>query len=171
MDTNKPTEIAHGGSRAFEGAFNFPMFRRLGREIDFLFDRFGLERALFEPAETVWTPDVEMFRRDNAVVIRADVPGMKKDDFTVEIVDGQVFLRGERKQEKEEKKDNYYRAERTYGAFVRALPLPEGVKVDEAKAALHDGVLEITLPTTKLEEKKRTLVIEEPGPAAATKAA
>jgi HSP20 family protein len=168
MDTNKPTEIAHRESRAFEGAFNVPMFRRLGREIDFLFDRFGLERALFEPAQTVWTPDVEMFRRDNAVVIRADVPGMKKDDFTVDIVDGQVFLRGERKQEKEEKNDNYYRAERTYGAFVRALPLPEGVQVDEAKAALHDGVLEITLPTTKREEKKRTLVIEEPGPAAAT---
>jgi HSP20 family protein len=173
MDTKKPvrTELEPALPRGFEGAFNFPMFRRLGREIDFLFDRFGLEQRFFDPAETVWTPDVEMFRRDNAIVIRADVPGMKKEDFTVEIADGQIVLRGERKQEKEEKKDGYYRAERTYGSFLRTLALPEGVKVEEAKAALHDGVLEVTVPTTKVEEKKRTLVIEEPTPKATKHAA
>jgi HSP20 family protein len=145
------------------------MFRRLGREIDFLFDRFGLERTFREPAETIWTPDVEMFQRDNALVFRADVPGMTKDDLTIELTDGQLVLRGERKQEKEEKKEGYYRAERTFGAFYRTLPLPEGTKWDEAKATLKDGVLEVVVPTTKIEEVKRTLVIEEPAPVKATK--
>jgi HSP20 family protein len=176
MDTKKPmkAELAPTGPNLFEGTFNFPMFRRLGREIDFLFDRFGLERAFFEPAETVWTPDVEMFRRDNTIVVRADVPGMTKNDLTIEVAEGQLVLRGERKQEKEEKKEGYYRAERTYGAFYRTLPLPEGVKVEEAKATIKDGVLEVTVPAPKAEEKKRTLAIEEPAPAApaaATKAA
>ena len=161
------------GTNLFEGTFNFPMFRRLGREIDFLFDRFGLERNFFEPAETVWTPDVEMFRRDNAIVVRADVPGMTKNDLTIEVTDGQLVLRGERKQEKEEKKEGYYRAERTYGAFYRTLPLPEGVKLDDAKATIKDGVLEVTVPAPAkvVEEKKRTVAIDEPAPAATTKAA
>jgi HSP20 family protein len=173
MDTKErvKTDIAPTPANPFEGAFNFPMFRRFGREIDFLFDRFGLERKLFEPAETVWTPDVEMFRRDNAIVLRADVPGMTKNDLTVEVRDGHVVLRGERKHEKEEKKEGYYRAERTYGAFYRTLPLPDGVNVDEAKATMKDGVLEVTIPAAKLEERKRTLVIDEPGPATTTKAA
>ena len=173
MDTKKPgrTEVERALPKTFEGAFNFPMFRSLGREIDFLFDRFGLERTFFEPAETVWTPDVEMFRRDNTIVVRADVPGMKREDVSVEIAEGQVVLRGERKQEKEEKKDGYYRAERTYGSFYRTLTLPEGVTVDEAKATLKDGVLEVTLPTAKVEDKKRTLAIEEPVPAATKHAA
>jgi HSP20 family protein len=173
MDTKKPTrtEIVPKVPNLFEGAFNFPMFRRLGREIDFLFDRFGLERTLVEPAETMWTPDLEMFRRDNAIVVRADVPGMTKNDVTVEVADGQLVLRGERKQEKEEKKEGYYRAERSFGAFYRTLPLPEGVRLDEAKATIKDGVLEVTVPAAKLEEKKRTLAIEELAPTATTKAA
>lgn len=170
MDTKKPTrtELMPTGTHLFEGTFNFPMFRRLGREIDFLFDRFGLERSFFEPAETVWTPDVEMFRRDNAIVVRADVPGMSRNDLTIEITDGQLVLRGERKHEKEEKKEGYYRAERTYGTFYRTLPLPDGVKVEEAKATIKDGVLEVTIPAPKIEETKRTLTIEEPTPATKT---
>jgi HSP20 family protein len=173
MDTKKPTkgEIVPRVPTLFEGTFNFPMFRRLGREIDFLFDRFGLERTFVEPAETVWTPDIEMFRRDDTIVVRADVPGMTKNDLTVEVTDGQLVLRGERTQEKEEKKEGFYRAERTYGAFYRMLPLPEGVKLDEAKATIKDGVLEVTVPATKVEETKRTLAIEEPAKIAVTKAA
>jgi HSP20 family protein len=170
MDANKPVtrEIESRVPSVFEGAFTFPMFRRLGREIDFLFDRFGLERNFVEPVETVWTPDLEMFRRGADIVVRADVPGMKKEDVTVELADGQLMLRGERKQEKEEKNEGYYRAERTYGSFYRTLTLPEGAKVDEAKAVIRDGVLEVVIPTTKVEEKKRTLAIEEGTPATKT---
>jgi HSP20 family protein len=170
MDTNKPVrrEIEPQVPSLFEGAFTFPMFRRLGREIDFLFDRFGLERNFVEPVETVWTPELEMFRRGADIVVRADVPGLKKEDVTVELADGQLMLRGERKQEREEKNEGYYRAERTYGSFYRTLTLPEGAKVDEAKAVIRDGVLEVVIPTTKVEDKKRRLVIEEPTPATKT---
>jgi HSP20 family protein len=164
-------DVAPAPLDLFEGTFTFPLFRRLGREIDFLFDRFGLERNIFEPAATMWTPDVEMFQRGTELVIRADVPGMKKEDVTVELTDGQLTLRGERKQEKEEKKEGYYRAERTYGSFLRTLPLPEGVNVDDARAVIRDGVLEIVVPTTKVEEKKRTLAIEEPAADKKVKAA
>jgi HSP20 family protein len=166
MDTKtlmKP-EVGLRAPTVFEGAFNFPLFRRLGREIDFLFDRFGLERTIFEPAETMWTPDVEMFQRGAEVVIRADVPGLKKEDIAVDMSDGMVTLRGKRSHEKEENKEGYFRAERSYGSFYRTLPLPEGVKADEAKAIIRDGVLEIIVPTVKVEEKKRTLTIEEPKP-------
>ena len=166
MDTKKltKTELMPTGTHLFEGTFNFPMFRRLGREIDFLFDRFGLERSFFEPADTIWTPDLEMFRRDDAIVIRADVPGLTRNDVTIEVTDGQLVLRGERKQEKEEKNESYYRAERTYGAFYRTLPLPDGLKVEEAKATIKDGVLEVIVPAPKVEATKRTLTIEEPAP-------
>jgi HSP20 family protein len=129
------------------------------------------ERSIFEPAGTMWTPDVEMFQRGDELVIRADVPGMRKEDVTVEMSDGQLMLRGERKQEKEEKKDGYYRAERTYGTFYRILPMPAGAKIDEAKAVMREGVLEIIGPTTTIEEKTRTLSIEEPAPAKTGKAA
>ncbi len=173
MDTNKPVrrEIEPQVPSLFEGAFTFPMFRRLGREIDFLFDRFGLERNFVQPVETVWTPDLEMFRRGGDIVVRADIPGMKKEEVTVELADGQLMLRGERKQEKEEKNEGYYRAERTYGSFYRTLTLPEGAKVDEAKAVIRDGVLEVVIPTTKVEDKKRRLVIDEAAPPKTIKAA
>jgi HSP20 family protein len=161
-------DVEARGEGVLEGTFNLPLFGRFGREIDFLLDRFGLERRIFEPAATMWTPDVEMFEKGTELVIRADVPGMKREDITVELTDGYVTLRGERKQEKEEHKEGYYRAERTYGSFYRMLPLPEGVKVNEAKAVIRDGVLEITMPTTKVEQNKRTLTIEEPAPAKAT---
>lgn len=161
-------EVEPRGLRFFEGPFDLPLFRRLGRELDVLFDRFGLERSALDPPATMWTPDVEMFQKGAEVVIRVDVPGMKKEDVTVEVTDGSLTLRGARKEEKEEKKEGYYRAERTYGSFYRVLPLPEGVKVDEAKAVIRDGVLEITMPATKVEEKKRTLAIEEPTPATKT---
>ena len=164
----KPPD-APTGANLFEGSFNFPLFRRLGREIDFLFDRFGIERNIFEPAETVWTPDIEMFRRGSEIVVRADMPGLTKDDVTIELSEDQLILRGERKQEKEEKSEGYYRAERTYGSFYRALPLPDGVKLDQTKATMTDGVLEIVMPAAKVEEKKRTIAIEEPAASQTTK--
>src|SRR5687768_5368522 len=79
---------------------------------------FGLERRIFEPAATMWTPE-EVFEKGTELVFRADVPGMKREDVTVELTDGYVTLRGERKQEKEQKKDGYHRAKRTYGSFYR----------------------------------------------------
>jgi HSP20 family protein len=155
----------------FEGTFGFPLFERLSRELDGLFGRFPLEPTLFERKPTFWTPEVEMFTKDNTLFVRADLPGLKKEDVTVEVTDEHITIRGERKREKEEKGEGYYRAERSYGSFYRELPLPEGAKIETAKAEVRDGVLEITMPMMKAEEKKRKLEITEPVPEKVTTAA
>jgi HSP20 family protein len=87
------------------------------------------------------------------------------------VTEDSLIISGERKQEKEEKREGFYRAERTYGSFYRELPLPEGVKSENAKALVHDGVLEISMPMTKIEEKKRRVEIKEAAAAKETKAA
>jgi HSP20 family protein len=162
--TNKPVKFEATVPKPwtwFEGAFDLPLFRRMNSELESLFDRFGTDRRFFERTEAAWTPDVEMFEKDNTLYVRADVPGLKKEDITVEMTDDHLVLRGERKHEKEEKGEGFYRAERSYGSFYRALPLPDGVKMEHAKATVHDGVLEVTMPVAKVEEKKRWLEIHE----------
>src|SRR5690349_11359756 len=138
----------------FEGSVGFPLFQRLSRELDAMFNSFGIEKTFTEPVTAVWTPDVEMFTKDNELIIRADVPGLKKEDISIELTEDSLLLKGERKFEKEQKKEGYYRTERTYGSFYRTLPLPEGVKIENAKAQVHDGVLEITVPMVKVVTKK-----------------
>lgn len=154
----------------FEEGFGFPLFQRLSRELDEMFNNFGIAKFT-EPVPTAWTPDVEMFTKNNELIVRADIPGLKKEDITIEVTEDALVLKGERKFEKEEKKEGFYRAERTYGSFYRSLPLPEGVKIDLAKAVVHDGVLEITVPMTKVEAKTKKLEITEAPAAKTVKAA
>ncbi|MCD6137798.1 MAG: Hsp20/alpha crystallin family protein [Deltaproteobacteria bacterium] len=99
-----------------------------------------------------WSPDVDIYETDKAVVLKADLPGIKKEDLSVEVKDNILTLRGERKFEKEVKRDNYYRAERAYGSFQRAFSLPATVRGDKIKAKFKNGVLEIEIP--KIEEAK-----------------
>lgn len=155
----------------FEGGFGFPLFQRLSRELDDMFNTFGIERNFTAPSVPVWTPDVEMLTKNNELIIRADVPGLKKEDLTIELTEEALVLKGERKHEKEEKGEGFYRTEMTYGTFYRSLPLPEGVKIDLAKAVVHDGVLEITVPMVKVEAKTKKLEITEAPPAKTVKAA
>jgi HSP20 family protein len=155
----------------FEGSFGFPLFQRLSRELDDMFNTFGLERNFYEPVNSGWTPEVEMFMKGNELIVRADVPGLKKEDLTIELTEEAVIVRGERKHEKVEKEEGFYRAERGYGSFYRSLPLPEGVKIENAKATVHDGVLEITVPVAKVETKTRKLEITEATPTKTVKAA
>ena len=69
----------------------------------------------------MWTPELEVVTRDNALLVKVDVPGMKKEDITLEVTEEHLILRGERKHEKEEKKEGFFRTERTYGSFYRAF--------------------------------------------------
>ena len=154
-----------------ENAFGFPLFQRLSRELDDLFNTFGMARHFTGPINTMWAPDVEMFTKNNELIVRADVPGLKKEDMTIEFTEDVLVLRGERKEEKEEKREGYYQTERVYGSFYRALPLPEGVKIENAKAMFRDGVLEITVPMAKVETKTRKLEITETPDAKTVKAA
>ena len=94
----------------------------------------------------MWNPPVETFQRGDQLVVRADLPGLAKDDVNVEVTDDAVIISGERRHEFEEEKDGVYRSERSYGSFCRAIPLPEGAIADNAKADFKDGVLEITMP-------------------------
>jgi HSP20 family protein len=124
------------------------LMRQMTRDFDRLFGDFGLSLPVFErPAiETTWIPDLEVFQRDNRLIVRADLPGMKKEDVKVNIQDNMLILEGERKVEEDVKKDGFHRTERTYGSFFRTLPLPEGAKFDKVDATFKDGVLEIGMP-------------------------
>jgi HSP20 family protein len=146
--------------------------RRFSEEMDRLFGGTLATRAT-DLVGGRWSPTVEMFERDNSLVVRADLPGMTKDDVKLELTDDAISIEGERRDENEERGEGFYRSERTYGKFYRRVPLPEGVRVDDANATFNNGVLEVTMPTTKREERKaRQLEItEESKPKAKGKAA
>jgi HSP20 family protein len=128
-------------------------------------------RGFTFPETAAWSPKIDVFEKDNRLFTRVDLPGMKKEDVKVEVTDGHLALSGERKNEKEEKKDNVYRTEREYGSFYRAIPLPEGVKLDDVKATFTDGVLEVSIPLpARAEAKVRKVEIEEPAKATKTAA-
>jgi HSP20 family protein len=99
-----------------------------------------------------WNPAVDIFEKNDAIVIHAEIPGVKKEDVSVEFKDGVLSLKGQREFDKEVKEDNYYRRERSFGSFQRSFTLPDVVDVEKIKANFKDGVLEIEIP--KLEEKK-----------------
>jgi HSP20 family protein len=127
---------------------------RFADEMDRLFDDFGLSRSRlgrgwfnvpFRGAE-LWTPEIDVYQRSNELVVRADLPGLKKEDVSVDVTDGGIILSGERRHEEETERGGVYRSERSYGSFYRVIPLPEGAITDQAKASFKNGVLEITVP-------------------------
>lgn len=118
----------------------------------------------------MWSPQIEVVERDNQFVVRADLPGMKKEDVKIEITDDALTLKGERKNEEKEEREGYYRSERSYGSFYRQIPLPKGAKTEEANAVFKNGVLEIAMACPGLKAAPRTLEIkagEEPAKAKA----
>jgi HSP20 family protein len=149
------------------GISPFSVVKRFGEEMDRLFGDFGLDRNWIPPALTgeagrTWTPQVEIFERDGELVVRADLPGLKKEDVKVELADDGLTIEGERRSEHEENGEGYYRSERSYGNFYRRLPLPEGANPDDATAKFHDGVLEVTMPARKpVTRAARKLAIQE----------
>lgn len=168
-DKKETTELARMNAEQFNP---FGLMRRFSNDMERLFEEFGGFRFPqflgkdFAPFRTElehveWIPPVEMLEKDGQLLVRADLPGMKKDDVKVELTDDLLTLSGERKQEKEEKREGFYRSERSYGSFYRQLPLPEGVKTENANAVFHNGVLEITMPAPKMESHTRKLEIKE----------
>ncbi|MCC6791453.1 MAG: Hsp20/alpha crystallin family protein [Thermomicrobiales bacterium] len=108
-------------------------------------------RRWMEPAST-WSPKIDVFQKNGALVVKAEVPGIPKESIDVSVEEGDLVIRGERKTEDEVKETDYYRMERSYGSFFRRIPLPEGVEADSIKATFHDGVLEVTVPTPPAKE-------------------
>lgn len=137
-------------------------------EIDRFFDDFGFERGLSFPAlggftqtDFDWSPQTEVFQRGDQLVIRADLPGMSKDDIDVDIDDDRITIRGERRSEREDNEEGFFRSERSYGSFYRSIPLERGIDADEAKADFRNGVLEITMPLPARKTQGRRIEIGE----------
>jgi HSP20 family protein len=140
-----------------------PFFRTFANEFDRLFEDRGWP-IFFTPRADVeqvtWRPEIEIFELENMLKIYVDLPGIKKEEVKIELAENILTISGERKREKEEKKGAYLRSERVYGTFLRTIPLPETVKLDEVKALFTDGVLEIVVPiAARVELTKRIVPI------------
>lgn len=161
MFNRKPTGLALRG----EWPDPFALLGRMTSEFDRIFEEGGWpafrSRWVAEPA--AWTPNIDVYEKDNRLIARVDLPGMKKEDVKVEVVDGRLTISGERQHETEENRENFYRCEREYGSFYRAIPLPEGATLDHIKAAFENGVLEVTVPlAARAVPQGRSITIEEP---------
>jgi HSP20 family protein len=114
-------------------------------------DQFGIgnQRSAGGGLSTLWNPQVDIHQRGENLVIRADLPGIKKDDVSVEIDRNVLTIRGERKNEFEDESEGLFRSERSYGSFQRSIPLPEGVTAESAQATFNNGVLEVRIPVPR----------------------
>ena len=120
----------------------------------------GRRPGAMGPAPGPWAPRVDVYERDGKVVVKAELPGIKKEDLQVTLEGADLVLRGERKEEHEVKEENYYRSERSYGSFYRRLPLAFEAAPDQITAAFTDGVLEVTIPRPAEEQPKaRTITV------------
>jgi HSP20 family protein len=134
----------------------FTLMRRMSEELDRAFSESGGR----DQGEMVWAPPIEVTQQDGNYVVRAEIPGINANDVKLEITDDAVVIQGERKSEHEEKKGGMHLTERRYGRFYRAIPLPEGAKVDQVRAKCEDGVLEVIVPTEEQRHKAREIPIQ-----------
>jgi HSP20 family protein len=117
--------------------------RRLSREFEWFFDRFGFDRPMFETDTAIWTPYIEVLEQANEFVVRAELPGLRTEEIKVEITGRELTIFGER------------------GSFLRTIALPEGVNVEKTVATMKGGVLEVKMPLAKVDVLRRRLEIAE----------
>jgi HSP20 family protein len=137
----------------------WPSFGRLANlhdEIDRLFESPLSELTRTSQLLSGWTPALDVFEDKDSFVVKAELPGMKKEDIEVSLHDGALSISGERKTESKREDSEVYRSERFFGRFQRSVTLPTTVAADKVKAAYNDGVLTITLPKTE-EAKPRKI--------------
>ena len=135
-------------------------FFSLRHNMNSLFDDFfyPTRRTVENDGMWNWNPAVDIYEEESNIVVKAEVPGMQKDQITVDVKDGVLTLKGERSENKEIKEDRYFKRERTYGRFERAFTLPADVKADEIKAEYKDGVLKVLVPKPEAEKPKQITV-------------
>jgi HSP20 family protein len=156
----------------------FALMHRFAGEMDRLFEDFGLgtrmhipkfvsrghellrREAGLVPAE--WSPRVNVLQREGQFVVRADLPGLSKDDIKVEVSDDMLTIQGERKHEEKQEREGYCYSECSYGSFYRAIPLPEGAEGSKVTADFRNGVLEVIVPAPpRPEPKARRVEVRE----------
>ena len=106
-----------------------------------------------------WAPPVDIYETEDAIVLKAELPGVDAKDVEVRVEDNTLYLKGERKFEKEVKEQNYHRVERSYGSFARSFSLPNSISADQVKAEFKDGLLTLTMPKRE-EAKPKTIKID-----------
>ena len=156
---------------AVVGRGSWNPFDALRREVDQAFQNFGLGAlplALTQPMfqgeffrDRSWNtaPAVDVIEKDKEFEITAELPGLDEKDVEVKLVNGNLTIKGEKKEEKEEREKDYYVSERRYGSFVRSFPVPEGVSADKIEASFAKGVLTVRLPkTTEAQTEKKVPV-------------
>jgi HSP20 family protein len=156
-DTSKvPVKTEKGIAATLQGR----PFDSLRREIDRLFDDFGnrfwrfpFRRSVFDTEPFWWgevaegtAPAVDIVEKDDAYEVTVELPGMDEKNIEVKLVNGSLTIRGEKQEEKEEKKQDYYLHERHFGSFERRFAVPEGVNTDKIEASFKKGVLTVRLP-------------------------
>lgn len=135
-------------------------FQELRKEVDRLFQEFFGKSYFPERWEGIeWVPSIDVSETEDEIIVKADIPGVKPEDIEINLVDNVLTIKGEKKREKEEKKENFYRVERYCGTFMRSIQIPSEVDVEKIKAQYKDGVLKVTLPK-KPESKGKTIKIE-----------
>ncbi|MBU2531138.1 MAG: Hsp20/alpha crystallin family protein [Alphaproteobacteria bacterium] len=140
----------------------------LHREIDKVFDEFHRNFGISRPwngqmvAGSMLAPNIDVVESENALEVTAELPGVSKDDVEVTVAEGVLTIRGEKKAEKKEEKDNYRMVERSYGSFQRSLRLPFNIEADQIDAQFTEGVLKIVLPKpAEAEAKVRKVDIKQ----------
>jgi len=144
----RPLSIFEMMEKEFEDLFRRPFWAPL------------FPRLRFEELSVV-RPSVDIFEEGDDVVVKAELPGMKKEDLDVKLTDNAITISGEKKKEEKIEKKDYYRFERSYGSFTRSFSLPTEVQSDKAKAQFKDGVLEIRIPKTEEAKKKERKILIE----------
>jgi len=112
-----------------------------------------------EPSTRTWAPPVDIYENENDIVLKAELPGIDPKDVEVRVEDNTLYLKGERKFEKEVKDESYHRIERSYGSFARSFSLPNSINAEKVKAEFKDGLLTLTLPKRE-EAKPKTIKID-----------
>ena len=112
-----------------------------------------------ELSTRTWAPPVDIYETADSIVLKAELPGVDPKDVEVKVEDNSLFLKGERKFEKEVNNENYHRVERSYGSFARSFSLPNSIEAEKVKAEYKDGLLTLTLPKRE-EAKPKTIKID-----------
>lgn len=124
----------------------FNLFRNVREELGRPFELAVVPGKLWGSSKKFFAPDIDVKDEKDRIVVKADIPGIKKEDLTISVKEDVLTLKGERKEAQEKKEKDYYYSERFEGSFVRTIGLPAAVKASAVKATYKDGVLEITLP-------------------------
>jgi HSP20 family protein len=142
------------------GVSPFSLMRRFTEEMDRMFQGAGHRRE----EVALWAPAVEVTEREGKLEVVADLPGINENDVKVEVTDEGLVIQGERKREHEEKREGYYRSERSYGQFYRLIPLPESANLDQAHAEFRNGELRVSIPVAQQQRKVRQIPISSTSP-------